>query len=230
MVSITVVIGYTSEYFSILAADTRMFIDGKSENYIDNYVKLFELPEPMGWVAGSGFTHVLSEFVNIMHNFPHILHTDFNYIQTMFEKLKHNYPNFNETINRSNLYATWFFLDEQKQILRPTANYINMKHVISMAENTYFLDYPHDYSDDMVLEISKKYRLSDNHIDEFEVAIQKVLLIFDEISKSSEGVSKICDIGIQINTSTALVKHRFTDCVDSLRESIYNTIKLNQIK
>lgn len=59
----TVVIGFTAEIFSILATDTRSFVNGRKEDgVLDDYDKLRNLPYPLGWCCGAGFNHVLNNF------------------------------------------------------------------------------------------------------------------------------------------------------------------------
>jgi hypothetical protein len=214
---LTLVLGFSSENFSVLAADTRMFIDGKQEDYVDDYVKLHELPETLGWVIGSGFTHVLNNFMSLVYLNAAVL-WDYKQIQPIFESTIKAHPNFEEIIETSNIFSSYFNKDEQTQKLHSIVVHYGSKKATMLEKNTYFINTPLGYSEQSIGQLLEKYEMRGIHYDSLDIALLKVTSIFDEISLNTDAVSRTCDIGIQFNTSNELSKQRFTNDAKELKK------------
>ncbi|ASA22640.1 hypothetical protein [Paenibacillus donghaensis] len=215
----TVVIGYIGRDFSILVTDTRMFVNGRKENGVmDDYQKLRNLPYPLGWLTGAGFTRILNNFEVIINNNPAIIGiSNFEDIaKDLYSETSVQNPEFLEFINSSNIYTSFFYRDLGSGKLKPTVLYITKDRTINVKEFMYFIDYPYDFRDEMITELVEKYKLNDIHTDTVETALNNIFHIFDEISGNSDGVSKICDVGIHIDTSTELVKKQIRSNINEL--------------
>jgi hypothetical protein len=219
----TVVIGYTTVDFSILATDTRLFVNGrKEEGIIDDYIKLYDLPYPLGWCCGAGFNHVLINFSSWLKEESSTLGVnDFNMIvKNLFDRTKEDYPDFIKDIENSSLFATWFYGDDSIKKLHSIGYWLKYNGGINIPKNTYFIDFPYDYTDEMVTELNDKYNLKDEHRDGLEFALNKIYSIFNEISSTSDGVSRICDVGIQFDSSNKLLKKHIKDNIENLIRDI----------
>ncbi|MGK5654958.1 hypothetical protein [Brevibacillus formosus] len=219
----TVVIGFTAENFSILATDTRLFVNGRKEDGIlDNYNKLYDLPYPLGWCCGAGFNHILENFVQeISANSLGIFFKDINsFTKNLFDVTAEAHSEFIESIEKSSIFSTWFYENGDTNKLHSIAYMLKQSNSIGIQKNTYFIDWPYDYTDEMVATFVNKYDLRGDHNDNLDFALSKILHMFNEISSNSDGVSRICDIGIQIDTSKELMKHRIKNNIENLLLSV----------
>jgi hypothetical protein len=230
----SVVIGYVSDYFSIIMTDTRITYGKDAEmGWNDNSEKLVSLPN-MGWATGVGV-------FDFIHNFNRKLAklniTTVRLIEELFEKtLEHEKSNneylkaqFDSTV----LTCSWVGKEKNKRTFR--VGLLNKEHfgnrLMELGNNHITILYPFDYLDDLskVENIEKRFNLYKEFDGNLEKLLEHLLQIFAEISAKSSSVSKICDIGIQVYLDNDLYKFQLKDDVHPLIKAANNGTLLNKL-
>ena len=200
----SVVINYVSKYMALIATDTRITWGKYGEfGYTDGNEKLIDL-QNMGWAAGAGLSSFLDLFKNKLSEEDI---TDTDRIKDIFEEIYNEevcqYPELQNEIRQSVASASWLGMTNNDIFLRVGIFSKNIDDTIGFLLNDrFYLFYPRNYLDDLVL--IKNFE-ENNDLDftydymnpsSFQQLIQKVFIMFKQISETSDGVSNNCDIGI----------------------------------
>jgi hypothetical protein len=147
-----VVIGYVSDYFSIVMTDTRITYGINAEmGWDDNVEKLVSIPN-MGWATGVGV-------FNFIHNFNRKLaklkNTTARIIEELFEKKieyeKNKYKYLKAQFDSTIITCSWIVKEENKSKVR--VGLLNKEHfgnrLMELGNNHITILYPYDYLDDL---------------------------------------------------------------------------------
>ncbi|WHX98605.1 hypothetical protein [Neobacillus sp. DY30] len=207
----SVVIGYVSDYFSIIMTDTRITYGKDAEmGWDDNYEKLVSLPN-MGWATGVGVYDFINKFNRKLGTMKH---TTVPIMEELFEetleqeKQQHEYlkEHFDSTV----ITCSWVGMQEDKKMFR--VGMLNKEcfgnRLVEIVNHHITILYPYDYLDDLskVENIENRFSMYTEYNGDFMSLLEQLLQIFAEISANSFGVSKICNIGIQVNLDNDFYK------------------------
>ncbi len=228
----SVVICYKSNFLSLILTDTRISygysMDGEIVEYTDNNEKLIELP--IGWCAGAGIHEFIDDIKdgllnNEIENIPQVT----NVYKNTYSKFK-KYTNYSEKdINISAVAVSYIGKCENE--ITPNFNIILLnektidgdKYAIVNNENIYIL-FPIEYIKDkhLVDILKSKFLLHYDFDGDINKLIKYILEIFEEISKNSNTVSEICDIGLMAVSEGILYKIRINNNLETLLKDINN--------
>lgn len=217
----SVVIGYVSDFFSIIMTDTRITFGKEAEmGWDDQYEKLVSIPN-MGWATGVGVYELI---LNFNKNLANMKSTSVENIEVLFKKTLEIEENKNgylkENFDATVITCSWVCHEEDKNKFR--IGLLNKQQfgskLVYLRHNHVTILYPYDFLDDFskVDNIEKKIRLNSESNRNLEKLLHHLLQIFAEISANSIGVSRICDIGIQIFLGKDLYKFKLKDNVQPL--------------
>ena len=230
----SVVIGYVSDYFSIVMTDTRITY-GKNANmgWDDHYEKLVSLPN-MGWATGVGVFDFIHKFNK---NLAKKKMATVQMIEEIFEKTleqeKHKNEDMKEHFDSTVITCSWVDIEENQSKFR--VGLLNKEHfgnrLMELGTHHITILYPFDYLDDLnkVENIEKKFSMYTEFDGNFGNLLQNLLQIFAEISANSFGVSRICDIGIQVFLGHDLYKFQLKEDVIPLIKAAMDGTILNNL-
>lgn len=230
----SVVIGYVSDYFSIVMTDTRITYGKEAEmGWNDNYEKLVSIPN-MGWATGVGvfdFIHKFNRKLAKMKN------TTVRIMEELFERTleqeKHKHEYLKEHFDSTVITCSWVGNEENKSKFR--VGLFNKEHfgnrLVELGNNHITILYPYDYLDDLskVEKIERRFSMYTEFDGNLANLLQHLLQIFAEISANSYGVSKICDIGIQVYLDNDLYKFQLKEDVHPLIKAAKDGTILNKL-
>ncbi|MCM3394853.1 MULTISPECIES: hypothetical protein [Cytobacillus] len=183
----TVILAYCRNDCSIMLADKRLNIGNNQEKgYQDTGQKLIEFG--VGWASGSGLYEVANRVIYyLIEDKMNVLES---YKRTL-EQIKIGNPHLIEGIDNTAILVSSF---------DPSTNFNlsflwNGKCTGLKKEKVIMLP-PKDYT--KVRELEKKYDLNLGKDGRITEIIYQMLLVFKEISDTSNYVSKTCDIGITL--------------------------------
>lgn len=230
----SVVIGYVSDYFSIIMTDTRITFGKEAEmGWNDHYEKLVSIPN-MGWATGVG---VFDFIHNFNHNLGKMNNTTVRIIEELFQKTleqeKHNNECLKDHFDSTVITCSWVEKEENKRKFH--VGLLNKKHfgnrLVELGNNHITILYPFDFLNNLskVESIEKRFRMYTEFDGNFEKLLQHLLQIFAEISENSSGVSRICDMGIQVYLDNNLYKFQLKENVRPLIKAAKNGTILNKL-
>lgn len=230
----SVVIGYVSDYFSIIMTDTRITYGKDAEmGFDDNNEKLVSIPN-MGWAAGVGVFDFIHKFNRKLGKMKH---TTVQVIEELFEKTleqeKHKHEFIRDYIDSTVITCSWVGAQDNKNKFR--VGLLNNEHfgnrLVELGQNHITVLYPYDYLDDLskVENLEKRFSMYSEFDGNLEKLLQYLLQIFAEISANSYGVSRICDIGIQVYLDNDLYKFQLKEDVRPLIKAAKDGTILNKL-
>jgi hypothetical protein len=230
----SVVIGYVSDYFSIVMTDTRItYGKGAEMGYDDNHVKLLSIPN-MGWATGVGVFDFIHKFNRKLGKMEH---TTVQIIEELFEKTleqeKHKLEFLRDYIDSTVITCSWVGTEDNKNKFR--VGLLNKEHfgnrLVELDQNRITVLYPYDYLDDLskVENLEKRISMYTEIDGNLGMILQYLLQIFAEISANSYGVSNICDIGIQVYLDNDLYKFQLKEDVRPLIKAAKEGTILNRL-
>lgn len=230
----SVVIGYVSDYFSIVMTDTRITYGKNAEmGWDDNVEKLVSIPN-MGWATGVGVFDFINNF---NRKLAKLKNTTTIIIEELFEKTLEHEKNNNEYLkaqfDSTVITCSWVGKEENKSKFR--VGFLNKEHfgnrLMELGNNHITILYPYDYLADLrkVDNIEKRFNMYTEFDGNLGKLLQHLLQIFAEISANSFGVSRICDIGIQVYLDNDLYKFHLKEDVRPLIKAAKDGTLLNKL-
>lgn len=230
----SVVIGYVSDYFSIVMTDTRITYGKDAEmGWDDNYEKLVSIPN-MGWATGVGVFDFIDKFNRKLGKMEQ---TTIPIMEKLFEKTleqeKHNHEFLKDFIDSTVITCSWVGMQEDKSKFR--VGLFNKEHfghrLVELGTHHITILYPYDYLEELskVEDIEKRFSMYTEFDGNFASLLQHLLQIFAEISANSSGVSTICDIGIQVNLDNDFYKFQLKEDVRPLIKAAKDGTILNRL-
>jgi hypothetical protein len=145
------------------------------------------------------------------------------------EKLKNEYmkDHFDSTV----ITCSWVDIEENRK--KFCVGLLNKEHfgnrLVELKNNQITILYPFDYLEDhtRVENFEKRFNIYTVYNGNFGTLLHYLLLIFAEISSTSFGVSRICDIGIQVYLDSVLYKFQLKEDVHPLIEAAKEGTILN---
>ena len=230
----SVVIGYVSDYFSIVMTDTRITYGKNAEmGWDDHHEKLVSLPN-MGWATGVGVFDFILKFNK---NLAKTKVATVKIIEELFEKtLEHEkYKNVNLKEHFDSTVITCSWVDKGENKSKFHVGLLNKEHfgnrLVELGNHHITILYPYNYLDDLnkVDNIEKRFNMYREFDGNFGKLLQHLLQIFAEISANSFGVSRICDIGIQVFLDHDLYKFQLKEDVIPLIKAAEDGTILNKL-
>lgn len=234
----SVVINYASKYIALIATDTRITWGKHGEfGYTDGNEKLIDLHD-LGWAAGAGLSSFLDSFKKKLGE-EDIRNTD--RIKEIFDEIYDNevkqYPYYQGEIDQSVASASWLGMSNDDIFLRVGIFSKSIEGTMGfMLNDRFYLFYPSNYLED--LKLVRDFENNNDLIFTYDYMnpsslqqlIQKVVIMFKQISESSEGVSKDCDIGIICLSREGVQKLKGSFNLSSFDEESNNfSIQLHQV-
>ncbi len=230
----SVVIGYVSDYFSIVMTDTRITHGIKAEmGWNDHHEKLVSLPN-MGWATGVGVYDFIDKFNKYLIDKKV---TTVKMIEELFaktletEKLKNEYlkDQFDSTV----ITCSWVGNEENRN--KFCVGLLNKEHfgnrLVELKNNHITILYPFDFLEDQsrVENFEERFNVYTSYDGDFGTLLHHLLQIFSEISSNSFGVSTICDIGIHVYLDNDLYKFNLREDVHPLIMAANDGTILNKL-
>lgn len=222
----TVIINYSSSYFSIILADRRTnFGEHQEYGYDDNKSKLIDL-ENMGWASGTGLSVFLEEFK------ARLSKGNFNQVEEMYEVFsqsvqdcKIKFPEWSHHIEESCATASWIGISEDLKNILFRIGLFSLEqkgYPVRLFSNKLVILYPPEYLSniDKQSELEKRRKIAPELEENLDEVIKMMFLTFVEISNSSKHVSSLCDMGIQILDKYNILKLRISGEVEDLLDAI----------
>lgn len=223
----TVVLSYVSTQGSIILSDNRINYGRNQEGgFQDGVTKLIDLPQ-MGWASGAGLSDYL---IDVKKKLASANIVEVDDIKSVFKEVTAEHINdnvgFKDDISESVLVTSWFGANEDRTETFFRVGILSEKHFGSniglLNKGEIDIVYPGDYLNDMnkVNTVKEKFNL--NVGEDINSALKTMLEIFDDISKGSKQVSRTCDIGMQLLTSQAMFKLKFSNHIEKLIQDYEN--------
>ncbi|MDM5326071.1 hypothetical protein [Neobacillus sp. CF12] len=230
----SVVIGYVSDYFSIIMTDTRITYGKNAEmGWNDNFEKLVSLPN-MGWATGVGVFDFIHHF---NRELAKIKSASVRMMEELFEKTFEQEIDKNESMKNhydsTVITCSWVGSEENRNKFR--VGLLNKQYfgnrIFELGNNYITVLYPYDFLNDLskVENIEKRFSMYTEFVGNFGELLQYLLQIFAEISSNSFGVSRICDIGIQVYLDNHLYKFQLKEDVRPLMQAAKDGTLLNKL-
>jgi hypothetical protein len=230
----SVVIGYVSDYFSIVMTDTRITYGKNAEmGWNDNFEKLVSLPN-MGWATGVGVFDFIHHFNKELGK---LKSASVRMMEELFEKTFEQEIDKNDSMKKyydsTVITCSWVGSEENKNKFR--VGLLNKQHfgnrLMELSNNHITVLYPYDFLNDLskVENIEKRFSMYTEFDGNFGDFLQNLLQIFAEISANSFGVSRICDIGIQVYLDNHLYKFQLKEDVGPLIQAAKDGTLLNKL-
>ncbi|MFJ5760692.1 hypothetical protein ACIQAA_16505 [Neobacillus sp. NPDC093182] len=144
----SVVIGYVSDYFSIVMTDTRITYGKNAEmGWNDNYEKLVSIPN-MGWATGVGVFGFIDKFNRKLGKMEQ---TTIPIMEKLFKKTleqeKHNHEFLKDFIDTTVITCSWVGIQEDKSKFR--VGLFNKEHfghrLVELGTHHITILFPYDY-------------------------------------------------------------------------------------
>jgi len=232
---VSVVISYVSDLISFVVTDTRISYGLSMDDikyYKDNKDKLYNISN-MGWCAGvgaNGFINYIKEEISSV-NITSTSEVQMIYKNALEKSFRFKEYNSDAVSMTGLVVSTVTFNSElctpvTRVIILSSDNTNDDNNVYYLNKNIIYIMYPINYINNTKLidDLITKINLNHEFNGDVEEILYKILTIFSIISSNSNGVSKICDIGLQYysQTENKFVKGRIKDNIDILIESYYN--------
>lgn len=225
----TVNIGYVSKYLSIIVTDRRInYGENQEFGYSDNNNKLINLKD-MGWATGAGLANFLDDFKEKLSE-SEVKNSDdvIALFHDVVEKAKQDEPDFAEHIDKSVGMISWFSaLEDLSDFFFRVGLLSNSdfgRNIALLNNEELQIVYPTEYLDDIakVRELEKRYDMKIKFDGDLNKIFSRIFTIFSEISKESNFVSSICDVGLHFLNSEGFFKVRFSGEVEELLNDLYS--------
>ncbi|MET3508552.1 hypothetical protein [Halalkalibacter oceani] len=235
---VTAIISYVNRSgFSIILSDTReIYSNGE---YVDGISKNIELPYH-GWVSGAGQGDFLEKFKEELANAETIGGSEGKkdisnlYLDVLVDFKRSGICTFEEldksVIVLSTLWKEKDIVNYIFEINLLSFNHFG-KNLISIDEGEIYIVYPSDFIENknLVETITDKYTLNIGLLN-FNDVLEKMLIIFKDISLKSEQVSKTCEMGLLFLNEDGFYKCKISGDIDDLINDIKHDELFNRLK